>query len=99
MSYPLMKTKTMQVTILYENRNSACKVYFDGEHYVFIDNFKGVFAIATRKGFVPELENQFIIYYGNDFHYQKSDDVAALECDGRTFLSRCWIKIFLLDVQ
>lgn len=77
MSYLLMKNNMKTTTL--SNRNSSCQVYFDGEYYIFIDSFKGIFAVAIRKGFAPELSNQFVIYYGNDYNHQKSDDVADLK--------------------
>ena len=46
-------------------RNSKVLAIFTGKQYIFTNEFYGILAVATRKGFEKDEESSFTLEYGN----------------------------------
>ena len=46
-------------------RNSKVLAIFTGKQYIFTNEYDGILAVATRKGFGKDEENSFTLEYGN----------------------------------
>lgn len=46
-------------------RNSKVLAIFTGKQYIFTNDYYGILAVATRKGFEKDEESSFTLEYGN----------------------------------
>lgn len=53
---------------LYKISRNGCEVnvIFTGKQYIFQNQFYGILAIATRKGYKEDEQNTFLLEYGSD---------------------------------
>lgn len=72
-----LKLKTMEVNVI---KNGEVQVIFTGKEYIFRNNWYGILAVATRKGYAPEDMNHFTIQVGNEYSSGSSyyNDTAVL---------------------
>ena len=61
-------------------RKGEVQVICTGEQYIFKNNWYGVLAVATRKGYAPEHMHHFTIQVGNEYSSGSSyyNDTAVL---------------------
>ena len=61
-------------------RKGEVQVICTGEQYIFKNNWYGVLAVATRKGYTPEHMHHFTIRVGNEYCSGSSyyNDTAVL---------------------
>lgn len=78
----------MEIFKIKRNR-CAVNVIFTGEQYIFQNDYFGLLAVATRKGYTPEERKIFDIYYGN--HYTIGGRFGGEYClqMAKQFVSKC----------
>lgn len=61
-------------------RKGEVQVIFTGEQYIFKNNWYGVLAVATRKGYAPDDTPHYTIQVGNEYCSGSSyyNDAAVL---------------------
>ena len=67
----------MEVNII---KKGGVQVIFTGKEYIFKNNWYGILAVATRKGYAPDDMNHFTIQVGNEYSSGSSyyNDTAVL---------------------
>lgn len=70
-------------------RNSKVLAIFTGKQYIFTNEYYGILAVATRKGFEKDEENSFTLEYGN-----KHALGGSLGCSVVCGLAKSFIKKF-----
>ena len=70
-------------------RNSKVLAIFTGKQYIFTNEFYGILAVATRKGFGKDEQNSFTLEYGNK-HTLGCSLVDSVICS----LAKSFIKKF-----
>ena len=53
-------------------RNSKVLAIFTGKQYIFTNEYYGILAVATRKGFGKDEQNSFTLEYGNKHTFEGS---------------------------
>ena len=67
----------MEITKIKRN-GCEVNVIFTGAQYIFHNAFYGILAVAERKGYKPEDNNHFTVYYGN--HQTLGGSFAGTYC-------------------
>ena len=70
-------------------RNSKVLAIFTGKQYIFTNEYYGILAVATRKGFGKDEEKSFTLEYGNK-HTLGGSLVGSVVCS----LAKRFIKKF-----
>lgn len=67
----------MEVNVI---KKGGVQVIFTGKEYIFKNNWFGILAVATRKGYAPEDMHHFTIQVGNEYCAGSSyyNDTAVL---------------------
>lgn len=67
----------MEINVIKEGE---VQVIFTGKEYIFRNDFYGILAVATRKGYAPDDMNHFTIQVGNEYSSGSSyyNDTAVL---------------------
>ena len=72
-----LKLKIMEINVI---KKGGVQVIFTGKEYIFGNDWYGILAVATRKGYAPDDMHHFTIQVGNEYcsgssHY---NDTAVL---------------------
>ena len=61
-------------------KKGGVQVIFTGKEYIFKNNYYGILAVATRKGYAPDDMQHFTIQVGNEYSSGSSlyNDTAVL---------------------
>ena len=67
----------MEVNVI---KKGEVQVIFTGKEYIFKNNYYGILAVATRKGYTPDDMQHFTIQVGNEYSSGSSlyNDTAVL---------------------
>ena len=67
----------MEVNVI---KKGEVQVIFTGKEYIFKNNWYGILAVATRKGYAPDDTPHFTIQVGNEYSSDSSlyNDAAVL---------------------
>lgn len=67
----------MKVNVI---KKGGVQVIFTGKEYIFRNDWYGILAVATRKGYAPDDMNHFTIQVGNEYSSGSSyyNDTAVL---------------------
>ena len=72
-----LKLKIMEINVI---KKGEVQVILTGKEYIFKNNWYGILAVATRKGYAPEDMHHFTIQVGNEYCVGSSyyNDTAVL---------------------
>ena len=72
-----LKLKIMEINVI---KKGGVQVIFTGKEYIFKNNWYGILAVATRKGYAPDDTPHFTIQVGNEYSSDSSlyNDTAVL---------------------
>ena len=67
----------MEINVI---KKGGVQVIFTGKEYIFKNNYYGILAVATRKGYAPDDMQHFTIQVGNEYSSGSShyNDTAVL---------------------
>ena len=79
-------------------RGSKVLAIFTGKQYIFTNEFYGILAVATRKGFEKEEESSFTLEYGNK-HTLGGSLVDSVICSlAKSFITKFENKYVSRDI-